>query len=110
MIIVAGLVGLVSDASAQSFLSNTAESILENPIDLKLNSSVSLLHTPMPLLNKSCNSPYKVYAKNHLGIFCIAEEKLQSASKIPFRFRLGSVDYVNWLESKPHSSAFFIQN
>jgi hypothetical protein len=36
----------------------------------------------------------------YLGFICKNEWKLDKISPIPFRFRLGSVDYVNYLEGK----------
>jgi hypothetical protein len=36
----------------------------------------------------------------HFGFFCRQELKLQQAH-IPVSFRLGSMDYCNWLEQKP---------
>jgi len=43
--------------------------------------------------------PPDFYAKR-LGFFCRQEIKLEKAIKIPFRFRLGSVEQCNWLERK----------
>jgi hypothetical protein len=39
------------------------------------------------------------YAKQ-LGFFCKQEIKFDKLTKIPFRFRLGSVEQCNWLEGK----------
>ena len=43
--------------------------------------------------------PANYYTKN-LGFFCKEELKLEKKIKIPFRFRLGSLNYVNQLEGK----------
>ena len=42
------------------------------------------------------------YAAN-LGFFCKQEIKFEKATKIPFKFRLGSVQQCDWLEGKPNS-------
>jgi len=46
------------------------------------------------------------YAAN-LGFFCKQEIKFEKATKIPFKFRLGSVQQCDWMEGKPN--AFFIR-
>lgn len=45
------------------------------------------------------------YVKN-LSFFCRQELRLEAVTKIPFKFRLGSVQYVDWLEKKPNSGIF----
>ena len=40
---------------------------------------------------------------NQLGFFCRQELKFEKMAPIPFRFRLGSIDYVNWMERKPNA-------
>ena len=36
----------------------------------------------------------------HWGVMCVGEYKLEQKTGIPFRFRLGSLEYVNKLEGK----------
>jgi hypothetical protein len=43
--------------------------------------------------------PQNIYSKN-LAFFCRTELQLEKHTKIPFRFRLGSMDYVDALEGK----------
>jgi len=41
-----------------------------------------------------------VYAYKHLALFCKLEVKLEQTVQMPIKVRLGSVDYVDWLEGK----------
>lgn len=43
------------------------------------------------------------YYIRSLGIFCKSELQLDKLTPVPFRFRLGSLDYVNWMEQKPNA-------
>ncbi|MEM6380360.1 MAG: hypothetical protein AAF705_19380 [Bacteroidota bacterium] len=42
----------------------------------------------------------KAYNFNHLAFFCRLEVRMEKATKMPVRFRLGTVDYVDRLEGK----------
>lgn len=56
-----------------------------------------------PTLTKTSHLNYqapKVYSMEHLAFFCRLEVRMEKASKMPVRFRLGSVDYVDRMEGK----------
>jgi hypothetical protein len=54
--------------------------------------------------NKPVSTPvYPIQANfysTNLGFFCKQEIKFEKITKIPFRFRLGSVQQCDWLEGK----------
>ncbi len=51
------------------------------------------LHRPVP----------QDYYSSNLSFFCKKELQIEKLSSVPLRFRLGSLDYVNWLEQKPNA-------
>jgi len=53
----------------------------------------SLKNTPVRLLPEN-------YYVNSLPFFCKKELQVEKITKIPFRIRLGGLDYVNTLEGK----------
>jgi len=54
-----------------------------------------------PVLLKPVPVSYNYY--NHLGAACKVEFKLEKATSIPFRFRLGSLQQTDYLEQKPNA-------
>ncbi len=56
-------------------------------------------------LKPSLSSPFSMFkqtpAINHLpGMFCKLEYKIETKSKLAPRFRLGSLQYTEWMEGK----------
>ena len=49
------------------------------------------------------NLPTASYYPNSLGFVCKKELQLDKITAVPLRFRLGSLDYVNYLEQKPNA-------
>ena len=64
----------------------------------------SLLSTQSfkPSFNLPQSSKFTINSFNAstLPVFCKIEHKIESVSKIAFRFRLGELNYVNMLENK----------
>lgn len=50
---------------------------------------------------KKTNTPFNAFKANNLPFFCKIEHNIEKKSKIPLRFRIGDLNYVNMLENKP---------
>ncbi|MFK8105253.1 MAG: hypothetical protein AB8G15_22260 [Saprospiraceae bacterium] len=79
---------LLSLPSGFLTLENTTSHLLSNPLS-------SALYTPFTTPEQP-----RAYCFKELALFCKIEVQLEQLSKIPVKFRLGSVDYVDQLESK----------
>jgi hypothetical protein len=79
---------------ALTFLSKVNfERLFDNYFDFRLSSAESLFSIPDELMD--------VVQINHLpGLFCKIEYQLEARSKLAPRFRLGSLNYTDWMEGK----------
>lgn len=76
-------------------------------------SSATSLENPPPSLNSifksntnanSNSNTYTAYRYCDLAFFCKIEVQLEKKTKFPVKFRLGTVDYVDYLEGKAFGS------
>jgi len=58
-----------------------------------LNGRSAVIFQPMVILSPN-------YYATQLGFFCKEEIRFEKATKIPFKFRIGSVSECDWLEGK----------
>jgi hypothetical protein len=68
------------------------KAIVKNPFTLSMKDT---LHKIVPTMQV-----YPMFYCNNLGFVCKQEIKFQKIIKLPFVFRLGSVQYVDYLEGK----------
>lgn len=74
------------------------------PVKMKVVSSATI---PPPAIFYVRPLAVKVLPQNfyvqQFGFFCKKEWQLEKAVKIPFKFRLGSLQQCDWLEGKPNT-------
>lgn len=69
-----------------------------------LQAKLPVMH-PVLQLRDISTAPITSYF-DQLGFFCKKEIQLDRLTPLPVRVRLGSLEYVNWLEQKPNSRQF----
>ncbi|MEO6542209.1 MAG: hypothetical protein ABIN74_14500, partial [Ferruginibacter sp.] len=70
----------------------------KKPLQLNPNNKAHLLLTPV-----SCSVINADFYTRNFGFFCKKELQFEKATKIPLRFRLGSLQYNDYLEGKPNA-------
>lgn len=78
-----------------------ASSIIPDTSGLVTQKKLKNFFTFSPSLTFSAN--FQPGTRVPSAFFCRQEIRLEKATGIAFRFRLGSVDYVDYLERKPNS-------
>jgi hypothetical protein len=89
--------GFFRSGSHRYFIKNTPEYRQEmavKPIALSLSTFAFY-----PLISPVTKDFYS----QHLSFFCRKELQIEKATSIPLRFRLGSLQYTDYLEQKPNS-------
>ena len=74
---------------------------LNAPFRPALSRYAFLQHSALPATALPPDLRACTWQADALPLFCKIEYHFEIRKKVPFKFRLGSVDYVDWLEGKP---------
>lgn len=66
------------------------------------NKNKNTIANNLSMAKTSFSIPSHFYV-SQLGVMCKKEWKLEKKTGVPFRFRLGSVSYCDWMEGKPNA-------
>mgnify|MGYP003538959807 FL=1 len=83
----------VLNASAQ-------QSIIQPNISKGFNTSYYNSTLPVNLLKFKKEVVAPGFYVNNLGFFCKQEIKFQKTTNVPLKFRLGTLQYCDWMEGK----------
>lgn len=81
--------------STDSVIKLTRAPQLSLPFFPSVSTQSSIFFTKENSVRLNWGNPF-----SNWGVMCIGEYKLEKKTGIPFRFRLGSLEYVNKLEGK----------
>jgi len=85
--------GQMVASTTNSTLKTYKQGLLKSFISDKTNTDKSFLLSQMTVIPQD-------YYTQHFGFMCKKELAIEKATKIPFRFRLGSLQQCNYLEGK----------
>ena len=88
--------------SCKAQQSDTSKSLIAKTYKYQFSRSLAL--NAITSSDKNLLSPFTVIPQNyytqHFGIMCKKELAIEKATKIPLRFRIGSLQQCNYLEGK----------
>ena len=84
----------------QLLIQSHKDVLFGSTMNLSLLKKATVSSKNSKIINATSQAMPLVYAYKDLALFCKLEVKLEKVVKLPVKFRLGSVDYVDWLEGK----------
>jgi hypothetical protein len=88
--------------SCKAQQADTGKSLIAKTYKYQFSKSFAMEN--ITIAEKKILSPFTIipqdYYTQHFGIMCKKELAIEKATKIPFRFRIGSLQQCNYLEGK----------